>query len=397
MAMAPLRYASLALTATALSIARLAPRGPRPLKTSDFDFDAYKENPSGGQGDDELPGALDMRGGGGIADLGDVDMGMGEMDIQQLMAQLGSPGGGGDAATGSPFDAYGGGETKNQPLEGGGDTYVWQQTTETLTVAAPVPDGTRAKDVIVEYPTRRSVKAALKGGAGENVLFEGELRGAVIVDDSFWSLDEQDETLCLVLDVQKLSGSRELWPGFLTREGDSDYATITDTVFFDVALDGGDPQRVEIGLFGDDAPKTAANFKGLCEGFDDEDGEFRSYAGSPFHRVIPGFMCQGGDVTNGDGTGGASIYGGTFDDEAFPFAHAYSGLVAMANSGPNTNKSQFYVTLADCTWLDGKHVVFGRVTKGMTETVRSIEKLGSNSGDLSGECTIVRCGVVGAE
>ena len=225
----------------------------------------------------------------------------------------------------------------------------------------------------------------------------GELRGAVIVDDSFWSLDEQDETLCLVLDVQKSSGSRELWPGFLTREGDSDYATITDTVFFDVALDGGDPQRVEIGLFGDDAPKTAANFKGLCEGFDDEDGEFRSYAGSPFHRVIPGFMCQGGDVTNGDGTGGASIYGGTFDDEAFPFAHAYSGLVAMANSGPNTNKSQFYITLADCTWLDGKHVVFGRVTKGMTETVRSIEKLGSNSGDLSGECTIVRCGVVGAE
>mmetsp|Transcript_30534 Transcript_30534/g.91553 ORF Transcript_30534/g.91553 Transcript_30534/m.91553 type:complete len:218 (-) Transcript_30534:29-682(-) len=169
-------------------------------------------------------------------------------------------------------------------------------------------------------------------------------------------------------------------------------AEVTETVFFDIAIGDAAPQRVELGLYGSTTPRTCENFKKLCTG---EPGF--GFKGSKFHRIIPGFMCQGGDVTNGDGTGGASIYGGTFDDEAFPFAHAYSGLVAMANSGPNTNKSQFYVTLADCTWLDGKHVVFGRVTKGMTETVRSIEKLGSNSGDLSGECTIVRCGVVGAE
>merc|ERR1712236_12831 len=149
-------------------------------------------------------------------------------------------------------------------------------------------------------------------------------------------------------------------------------------VFFDISVDNVPLGRVEFELFNDIVPKTAENFRALATG---EKGF--GYKGSIFHRVIPEFMLQGGDFTRGDGTGGKSIYGNKFDDENFTKKHDKVGLLSMANSGKNTNGSQFFITVALTPWLDGKHVVFGEVVKGYNEVVKKVELLGSQSGKTS--------------
>lgn len=169
--------------------------------------------------------------------------------------------------------------------------------------------------------------------------------------------------------------------------------TITKRVFFDIEIRGAAAGRIVIGLFGDEVPKTAENFRALCTG---EKGKGLHYKGSSFHRVIPRFMLQGGDFTNGNGTGGKSIYGSKFADENFMFRHDVPYLLSMANAGPNTNGSQFFITTVRTPQLDGKHVVFGRVVDGI-KVVKAIQAKGTASGPPSATITIVDCGELGPE
>eukprot|EP00188_Purpureofilum_apyrenoidigerum_P006400 Plantae.Rhodophyta-Purpureofilum_apyrenoidigerum.ctg99163.p2 GENE.Plantae.Rhodophyta-Purpureofilum_apyrenoidigerum.ctg99163~~Plantae.Rhodophyta-Purpureofilum_apyrenoidigerum.ctg99163.p2 ORF type:complete len:168 (-),score=32.46 Plantae.Rhodophyta-Purpureofilum_apyrenoidigerum.ctg99163:177-626(-) len=145
-------------------------------------------------------------------------------------------------------------------------------------------------------------------------------------------------------------------------------------------------------LFADIAPKTAENFRQFCTGETKRDGQPVGYKGVAFHRVIKDFMIQGGDFMNGDGTGKLSIYGAKFDDENFELKHSGPGLLSMANSGPNTNGCQFFITCAVCDWLNNKHVVFGRVVEGLL-TIRKVENVPvgpHNKPRLA--CVVTQCG-----
>ena len=165
-------------------------------------------------------------------------------------------------------------------------------------------------------------------------------------------------------------------------------------VFFDISIGNEFPKRVEFELFSKKLPITTENFRALCTGEKSTENLKLHFKNSIFHRVIKGFMMQGGDFENANGTGGSSIYGRKFNDENFLYTHTEGGLLSMANSGVNTNGSQFFVTFKETPWLDGKHVVFGRVVSGL-DVILDVEKVEAGEQDRPNlEIKIVDCGEI---
>jgi peptidylprolyl isomerase len=164
-------------------------------------------------------------------------------------------------------------------------------------------------------------------------------------------------------------------------------------VFFDISIGNKSSGKIVFQLYNDIVPKTAENFRALCTGEKSAPGKLLHYKGSAFHRIIPQFMIQGGDFTKGDGTGGMSIYGSRFNDENFKVKHTKEGLLSMANAGPNTNGSQFFITTVPCPWLDGNHTVFGEVVEGY-DVVKLIEACGSQRGSPTKKVIIEDCGEI---
>lgn len=264
---------------------------------------------------------------------------------------------------------------------------------ETCVITMPIADDVKAKSI--EYGIENNELTLGVKGAVPLIIDSQPLWGRVRADDGYWEIDDIDgRGRCVVLELIKRDFGR--WDYLLKSQYKPPDTTVTTTAFFDISIDGENAGRVEMGLYGNEVPRTVESFRALCtgeKGTGESSGKPLHFKDSTFHRIIPGFMIQGGDFTNGDGTGGESIYGPKFADEGFGVKHEKAGLLSMANSGPDSNGSQFFITVAETPWLDGKHVVFGEVLSGM-DIVKKVEDIGDSSGKPCKPVIITDCGVL---
>eukprot|EP01024_Parvocaulis_polyphysoides_P065253 TRINITY_DN7607_c1_g2_i1.p1 TRINITY_DN7607_c1_g2~~TRINITY_DN7607_c1_g2_i1.p1 ORF type:complete len:356 (+),score=45.45 TRINITY_DN7607_c1_g2_i1:25-1068(+) len=267
---------------------------------------------------------------------------------------------------------------------------VWGQDTDEVFIGVPVDLNVHKRDIYFEIHPKR-----LKLYVNNEMMLEGNLddAGSIRKDDCFWVVEERDGIRMIVIYLIKAQMGHLNWEQLL--ESELPDTTITSKVYLDIKIEDKNCGKIVIGLYGNEVPKTVENFRCLCTGEKGvgEQGVELNLAGSKFHRIIPGFMAQGGDITKGDGTGGESIYGRIFEDEQFRLSHDKPGLLSMANRGADTNSSQFFILFDQAQHLDKKHVVFGEVLGGM-DIVKRLEGVGTEEGTPKQESTICACGEI---
>ena len=313
--------------------------------------------------------------------------------------------------------------------------FRWKQSEFEVTLLVPLPADATSASVACEVK-RGSIRLQI----GSRTVLDDAwfVRSGVVADDAYWEVDEDDRgRRCVAIHAPKCEAYLP-WEMVLEGEYEAPDDTVTTRCYLDVEIDGSRTDRIVVGLYGNVCPRTCENFRMLCTGEAGEVSEtmlvapggarrgrgrgrgkgkgkgeevgqevgsaegdgplygengrrLMCYRGSPFHRIVPGFLIQGGDFTLGNGKGGASVYGEAFPDENFAFKHNRPGLLCMANRGPNTNGSQFYIVSKPAPHLDGSHVVFGEVLQGM-EAVKAIELAGSEDGAPTKRAVIVGCG-----
>ena len=273
------------------------------------------------------------------------------------------------------------------------DTHEWVNDADEVHIFVPIAAGIKGKDISYKMEPNKLTL----GIKGQEPYFNADvLTAACYEDDSYWEIENIPEKggRCVQVVLKKCKSAP--WEFLLKKDDVPPDTTFTEKVFFDVHAGDESMGRIVFGLYGKVVPKTTENFRALCTGEkgNTSGGVPLHYKGSPFHRIIPNFMCQGGDFTRGDGTGGESIYGEKFADENFRLKHTKPGLLSMANAGPGTNGSQFFITTTETPHLDGRHVVFGEVIEGYDEVVKKMEALGSQSGKTEKDITIADCGVL---